>query len=336
MREGKARFLVVTLVISALFLLGASNAQAAAAATPTYVWKCGINLPVEHPYYTGMAKFSELMAQKSNGQIKMQVFPSSQLGNERDMIEALQMGTQEVTLVSTAPLSGFSSEFLVFDLPYIFKTREHAYKVLDSKIGEKILASLEKNKLIGLTFMENGFYNITSNKKIEHPTDMKGVKIRSLENPLQVFAYNSTGANALPMSFGEVFTALQNKTLDATGLTYAVIGSTKIYTVQKYIADTWHFYAPAPLLISQTTWNSLPDDLKKIVREAAREATDFQRKQSVEVDQAKYEEMKKYGIIFTNVNREEWVKAMVPSTYAKFVGKEISAELVKQIQDMEK
>lgn len=293
-------------------------------------------MPTEHPYYTGMMKFSELMAQKSNGKIKMQVFPSSQLGNERDMIEALQMGTQEVTLVSTAPLSGFSNEFFVFDLPYIFKSREHAYKVLDGPIGQKILASLEKNKLIGLSFPENGFYHITSNKKIERPSDMKGVKIRSLENPVQVFAYNTTGANALPMSFGEVFTALQNKTLDATGLTYAVIGSTKIYTVQKYLADTWHFYAPAVLLISQKTWNGLPDDLKAIVKEAAKEATDFQRKQSAEVDQLKFEEMKKAGNVFTTVNREEWAAVMVPPTHAKFVGKEISADLVKQIQDLEK
>lgn len=333
MRSRKEMYLLITLIFAAMLFVGSSNSSAA-----DYVWKCGINLPVEHPYYTGMAKFSELMEKKSNGKIKMQVFPSSQLGNERDMIEALQMGTQEVTLVSTAPLSCFSADFLVFDLPYIFKTREHAYKVLDGPIGQKILASLEKNKLVGLTFMENGFYNITCNKKIEHPADMQGVKIRSLENPLQVFAYNTTGANALPMSFGEVFTALQNKTLDATGLTYAVIGSMKIYTVQKYMADTWHFYAPAPLLISQKTWNALPDDLKAIVKEAAKEATVFQREQSAAVDQAKYEEMKKYGNIFTSVNREEWAKVMVAPTYAKFVGegKEISADLVKQIQDMEK
>ena len=251
---GKKQLAIVCAVIGIAVAAGCSRpssedanktkAKTEAGTSQTYVWKAGHNLSTEHPYHLGLVKFGELMAQKSNGKIKLDVFPSTQLGNERDVIEALQMGTADVTLVSTAPLSGFSNEFLVFDLPYILKDRDHAYKVLDGPIGQRIMATLEKNKLIGLAFMENGFYSITSSKQITHPSDMKGVKIRSLENPLQVDSYNFIGANACPMAFGEVFTALQNKTLDATALTYSVIGSQKIYTVQKYLADTWHFYAP--------------------------------------------------------------------------------------------
>lgn len=301
-----------------------------------YVWKAGHNLSTEHPYHLGLVKFGELMAQKSGGKIKLEVFPSTQLGNERDVIEALQMGTVDITLVSTAPLSGFSNDFLVFDLPYILKDRENAYKVLDGPIGQKILGTLEKNSLVGLTFMENGFYNITSNRKIEKPADMKGLKIRSLENPLQVDTYNFMGGNAIPMAFGEVFTALQNKTLDATALTYSVIGSQKLYTVQKYLADTWHFYAPAGLLMSPSTFNPLPADIKAVVKEAAKEATIYQRKMSAEVDQKMYNEMKAAGNIFTTVDREAWKAAMVPAVYKKYVGGKISADLVKQIQDAQK
>lgn len=310
--------------------------QAAAGSQKTYVWKAGHNLSTDHPYHLGLVKFGELMAQKSNGRIKLEVFPSTQLGNERDVIEALQMGTVDVTLVSTAPLSGFSDDFLVFDLPYILKDRASAYKILDGPIGQQIMGTLVKNKLIGLAFMENGFYNITSSKKIVHPSDMKGVKIRSLENPLQVDTYNFIGGNACPMAFGEVFTALQNKTLDATALTYSVIGSQKIYTVQKYLCDTWHFYAPASLLISQKTWNAIPDDLKNIVRESAKEATVYQRKMSAEVDQKMVAQMKAAGNIFTTVDRAEWAKAMVPPVYAKYVPSKINANLVKQIQDAQK
>lgn len=341
MRINKMFVLIVcALLIMSMFTACSSKQEAAKEENKpeekVYVWKAGHNLSTEHPYHLGLVKFGELMAEKSKGRIKLEVFPSTQLGNERDVIEALQMGTVDITLVSTAPLSGFSDDFLVFDLPYIFKDRPNAYKVLDGPIGQGILATLEKNKLIGLTFMENGFYNMTSSKKIVRPSDMKGVKIRSLENPLQVDTYNFIGANAIPMAFGEVFTALQNKTLDATALTYSVIGSQKIYTVQPYICDTWHFYAPASLLMSKVTWDGIPDDLKAIVKESAKEATDYQRKMSAEVDDKMYKIMKDYGIVFSTVDRQEWADAMIPKVYEKYVPSKISADLVKAIQDAQK
>lgn len=297
----------------------------------------GINLDTAHPYYLGMVKFAELMAAKSGGRITMKVFPSAQLGNERDVTEALQLGSVDVTLISAAPLSSFTSDFQIFDFPYIFKNRAHAYAVLDSDIGKTMLKNLEKHKLIGLELMENGFYWISNNKNIKHPKDMAGVKIRSLENQMQVDGYNNLGANAIAMAFSEVFTALQNATLDATGLTPSVIGSQKMYTVQKYLTTTDHYYAAAPLLMSKETYDRMAPELQKIVREAAAEARDYQRIQSQKFDEAKIKEMKDYGTIINEVDKKEWTDAMVPPTYAKYVGpgKLINKELYDRVKAME-
>lgn len=297
----------------------------------------GINLDTDHPYYKGMVKFAELMEEKSDGRITMEVYPSAQLGNERDVVEALQMGSVDVTLISAAPLSNFTDDFQVFDFPYIFSNRDHAYKVLDSEIGRTMLDNLENYDLIGLEFLENGFYWISNNKGIEHPADMKGVKIRSLENQMQVDAYNETGANGIAMAFSEVFTALQNGTLDATGLTPSVIGSQKMYTVQNTVTATDHFYAAAPLLMSKATYDSMPEDLQQVVREAAAEARDYQRAESQSYDQQKIEEMKEAGTKIIEVDKSEWEEAMVPAIYEKYVGegKLIDPEIYQQIKDMD-
>lgn len=297
----------------------------------------GINLDTEHPYYLGMVKFAELMEEKSEGRITMTVYPSSQLGNERDVVEALQMGSVDVTLISAAPLSNFTDDFQLFDFPYIFSDRAHAYAVLDSEIGRTMLDNLDAYDLVGLEMLENGFYWISNNKEITHPEDMKGIKIRSLENNMQVDAYNFTGANALAMAFSEVFTALQNSTLDATGLTPSVIGSQKMYTVQDYVTATDHFYAAAPLLMSKKTYDSMSEELQQIVRESAQEARDYQREQSALFDEAKIEEMVAAGTEVIEVDKAEWIEAMVTPTLEKYVGegKLIDADLYQQVKDMD-
>lgn len=298
----------------------------------------GINLDTAHPYYLGMVKFAELMEEKSGGRITMKVFPSAQLGNERDVTEALQIGSVDVTLISAAPLSGFTDDFQIFDFPYIFKDRQHAYAVLDSDIGKTMMDNLIDHDLIGLELLENGFYWISNNKNIKHPKDMAGVKIRSLENQLQVDGYNNLGANAIAMAFSEVFTALQNSTLDATGLTPSVIGSQKMYTVQKYLSCTDHYYAAAPLIMSKITYDSMSEELQKIVRESAAEARDYQRIESEKFDQARIKEMVDYGTVLVEVHKQEWIDAMVPPTYAQYVGpgKLIDAALYDRVKAMAK
>lgn len=313
------------------------STEGGASGEAEYNWTCGVNLPTDHPYYTGCVKFGELMNEKSGGKISLEVYPSAQLGNERDVVEALQMGSVDFTLISAAPLSNFTDDFQVFDFPYIFSNTEHAYTVLDSEIGETMLNNLENYDLIGLEFLENGFYYISSNSKVEHPADMKGVKIRSLENQMQVDAYNNLGANAIAMAFSEVYTSLQNHTLDATGLTPAVIGSNNMDQVQSYCAATDHFYAAAPLLMSKATYDSLDAELQQVVREAAEEARDWQREESQRYNEEMLQKIKDTGCEVVEVDKEEWKAAMVPPIEEAYVGegKLIDPAIYKQIQEMD-
>mgnify|MGYP001241817716 CR=1 FL=1 len=280
----------------------------------------GINLPTTHPYYLGMVRFGELMEEYSGGTITLEVFPNAQLGNERDVVEALQLGSVDVTLISAAPLSNFTDDFQLFDFPYIFNSREHAYEVLDGEIGRTMLDNLVNYDLIGLTFMENGFYWVGSTKTVNSLEDMKGLKIRSLENEMQVFGYGQLGANGIAMAFSEVPTSLQNGTLDAVGLTTSVMGVTGIYKNITALAKTWHYYAAAPLLMSKATFDQMSPSQQEAVIRAAKDATDYQRQESAKAD-AEYEKiMEEEGVTFTYPDLGAFYDAMVPGTYEKYVG----------------
>jgi tripartite ATP-independent transporter DctP family solute receptor len=296
----------------------------------------GINLPTTHPYYLGLVRFGELMEEYSGGSITLEVFPSAQLGNERDVVEALQLGSVDVTLISAAPLSNFTDDFQLFDFPYIFNSREHAYEVLDGEIGRTMLDNLVNYDLIGLSFMENGFYWIGSTKPINSPEDVKGLKIRSLENEMQVHGYGQWGANGIAMAFSEVPTSLQNGTLDAVGLTTAVMGVTGIYKNVNAIAKTWHYYAAAPLLMSKVTFDSMSPSQQEAVRKAAKEATDYQRQESLNCDTEYENIMKNEGITLTFPDLGPFYDAMVPGTYEDYVGegKLIDADLYAKVKEI--
>lgn len=240
----------------------------------------GHTLPDAHPYNLGLVKMGELMSEKSNGQLKLDVFGNAQLGSERDLVEGLQLGSVQVTCISTAPLSGFTDMFLVFDLPFLFETTEQARAVLDSEVGSEILNSVKDQGLIGLTWFENGFRNVTNNKKpIEKPEDLKGMKIRTMENQMHMAAFLAMGADPTPMAMGEVFTALQQGTIDGQENPVPIIDTNKFYEVQKYTSLTGHLFSPAPVFIGMDYFSSLPADLQTIVLESAEEAKPYEREQ---------------------------------------------------------
>lgn len=195
----------------------AAQSNSSASSGTTYKIRVGHVLASEHPYTGGLKKFAELVSEKTNGAVTVDVFSDAQLGNERDMVEGLQLGTLEMALVSTAPLSGFTDDFLVFDLPYIFTDTKTARACVDSEIGSKMLDSLSTQGIKGLVFFENGFRNVTNSKRpIVHPSDLKGIKIRTMENDIQMATFSAMGADPTPMAFGELFTALQQKTIDSS------------------------------------------------------------------------------------------------------------------------
>ena len=286
----------------------------------TYSMKAGHANPATHPYHIGLLKFGELLKEKSGGQIKFDAFHSSQLGNERDLVEGLQINTVQAAVITSAPLSGFTDAYLVFDLPFIFKNVTEARKVCDSDIGKEMLKSLEGHNILGAAFFENGMRSITNSKRpIETPKDLKGIKIRTMENPMHMAAFKVMGADPTPMAFGELFTALQQKAIDAQENPYVVIFANKFFEVQTYLSITEHLYSPAPLLVSKTFYNSLPANLQAVVLEAAAEAKKFQRANCDEQTSSLLKSLKDAGMKINTPDKTPFIEA-TKSVYTKFVG----------------
>lgn len=308
------------------------------AASPAFAaitFKAGHVLAPNHPYHVGMEKFAELVAAKTNGEVKIEVFHSAQLGNERELVEALQMGTTDIYLISTAPMAGFSKDFLVYDLPYLFTSPAQAYAILDGPIGQASMEGIKKANLVGLAFWENGFRNITNSKReIVKPEDLKGLKIRTMENKIHMATFRALGADPTPIASGEVFTALQQKTVDGQENPLTGIFTSKYYEVQKYLSLTEHFYSPAPLLIGKSAWDSLTPELQKAVQEAADEAKVFQREFNQKEVANAQKELEAKGMTITTVDKEVWKKAMAP-IYKEFE-KEVGAERLQAILDATK
>lgn len=262
--------------------------------------KVGHVLSPEHPYHKGLLKFKELVEEKTDGKVTVSVYSSSQLGNERDMLEGLKLGTIEMALTGTGVTQNYQKKLNVFSLPYIFKDAEHAYKVLDGPIGQELFGLLEENGIKVLAAYENGFRQVTNNKRpIESPEDLAGLKIRTPEAEIYLDTLKAMGANAFPMAWGEVYTALQQGTMDGQENALIHIWHAKTWEVQKYIAITNHIYDPAPLSISLKVWNNLPEDIQKAIAEAAVESRDYQRQVFQEESADVEKKLTEKGIVIT-------------------------------------
>lgn len=293
--------------------------------------------PADHPYHLGLVKFGELLKEKSGGRILLDSFHSSQLGNERDLVEGLQLNTVQAAVITSAPLSGFTDAYLVFDLPFVFEDVVEARTLCDSPIGQEMLSSLEDDGVIGLTFFENGMRNITNSKRpIEKPEDLRGIKIRTMENMMHMDAFRVMGADPTPMAFGELFTAMQQKAIDAQENPYVVIFANKFFEVQDYLSITEHLYSPAPLLISKTFYDSLPEDLQGVMVEAAEEAKVYQWQACDDQTSYLLKSLEDAGMIVNRPDKAPFIAA-TKSLYDKYVGAGkglVDPETVKAVEEL--
>lgn len=296
-----------------------------------YNWKAAHVATPDQPYNEGLLYMADLLKERSNGAIQLDVFPSSQLGGERDILEGLQFGSIDMCVVSTAPVANFSESFYVFDLPYLFTDLETTYEVLDGEIGTSIMQEIEKDGFVGLSYWQNGFFNMITKDPVVHPTDLSGMKVRSFENPIHQSYFQLCGANPIPMAWGEVYTALQNGTVDGCTTSFTFIYSTKLNEVADYVARTDHVYAVAPLLMSKITWDSLPADIQELVIECANEARDYMRNLCNDLEAEQIAELEAAGMTISDVDKEEWAEFMQP-VYDEYVPSLVSQELVDSIR----
>lgn len=277
------------------------------------VLKLGTSTQPSHIYNLAAERFGEIVAEKSGGELEVQVFPAAQLGSERDMVEGLQMGSLEMTLTSTGPMGNFIPQVKLFNLPFLFKDRESCYRVLDGEIGTQIADRFVKVGIRSLGWYENGFRNITNSKRpVKSPADMDGLKIRVMEDDVFILTMKALGASPTPMAFGELYTALEQGVVDAQENPLAVIHSSRFFEVQDYLAMTGHFYSPAVMLISEITWQSLSPEHQKIVADAAQEAKDYERQLSIQADQELEAACAEEGMVVTHPDKEPFMKAVAP------------------------
>ena len=302
-------------------------------AADVYKISAGIGLNDKSAQYQSMKFFKELAEKNSGGRITVDLYHSSQLGDDREMMEALQMGTQEMTCPSTAPIAPFVNGFKVFDLPFLFPTYEAADYVLDGPVGQDLLNQLPEIGLIGLAYWENGYRQLTNSKTaVSSPADCKGLKIRTMENPIHRAAWKALGANPTPMAFGELFSAMQQKVVDGQENPWGTIYLQNFPEVQDYTTDTGHVYSPFVLLISKKFWDKLPEDLQKVVKEAALEAKDHNRKLNREMNAKYLEELKKVmNVTILTPDQKAAFQAAVQPVYDQF-SDEIGPELIKSVQ----
>jgi len=247
-----------------MLMLSGALALSAAPAMSQTVLKMGYATPTGSHYWVGSNTFCEQVEKGTQGRYKCQQFPNSALGGEREMIEAVQLGTLDLVNTSTGPLGNFVPETRIVDIPFLFRDYDHARKVMDGQVGQDLLAKMRAKGLVGLAWTENGFRHMTNNKRpIVTAQDAAGLKMRTMENKVHMDGYKTFGILPTPMAFPELFTALQQGTVDGQENPIPVILSAKFAQVQKYLSLTGHVYSPAVIILSPNVWNKLSDADKK-------------------------------------------------------------------------
>jgi TRAP-type transport system periplasmic protein len=275
-----------------------------------------ISISVAQNSHQGVAidTFAKEVAKRTNGKYKIETFYAGALGGERESIEAVQLGTQELAFSSTGPVPNFVPEARMFDIPFLFRDKAHARAVLDGSIGQEMLGKFDSKGFKALAWAENGFRHMTNSKRaVNAPEDLRGLKMRTMENPVHVAAYKGFGIITTPMAFPEVFTALQQGTVDGQENPLSVIMSAKFDQVQKHLSLTGHVYSPCIFLMNKDSFDKLSAADKTAFLEAAREGAKANRTRVDEDDTKGVTDLRSKGMtVVENVDKAKFSTALAP------------------------
>jgi tripartite ATP-independent transporter DctP family solute receptor len=267
------------------------------------------------PFHASAQKFKEIVEKNSQGRIEVQIYPSQQLGTAREMIEGMQMGTIEMSWLPTAKFGGFDQRLTLVDVPYVFSSEDSMWKALDGEFGQELMSGLESIGLKGLAFTAEGYKIFTADKPIKKPEDFKGMKIRTMEAPIIMAQYKAWGANPVPIDFAEVYNSLQQKVVDGQENPVISIHDMKFYEVQKWLTVADHAYLSYFLSCSKKWFDSLPQDLQKVINDAVIETREL-HKVAINEANAKYlQNIKDFGTqvyVCTPEEREAFKKLCGP------------------------
>lgn len=280
--------------------------------------KIGYAVSNNSHYGAGADAFCATLEKDSAGRYKCHQFPNATLGNEREMVESAQIGALDVAFVSSGTVGNFVPDIRVLDIPFLFRDSAHAHHTLDGKIGQDLLAKFPSKGLIAMAWGENGFRHITTNHKaINRPADLANVKLRTMENRVHIESFKALGALPTPMAWPEVYTALQQGTIDGQENPLSILVTSKLWQVQTHLALTAHIYSPTLLIASPATWNKLDKNDKEVFQRAAKAAAAAQRARVSDEAKTAVALLEKEGMTVTQPESAEF-QAALASTFNKF------------------
>jgi len=325
----------ITVVLITVFLCGFMWLEGLAAESITL--RLGNVVPTSHPENLACEKFKEIVEKKSDGRIKVEVYPNNQLGDQVEQLEGTKLGTQEMLMGGTAMVARYYPKLNVMEIPYLLSDNDTYFRFMNSETGKGFIQGIiDKVNIRPIGYSPRGKRQLTTNKPVHSIKDVQGLKVRVPEAPVLLEFWKSVGASPTPMAFSEVYMALATHTIDAQENPLSLILSAKFYEVQKYVILTNHTLNMSWLLINEDFYQSLPDDLKAVVDEAGEEVTQFVVKINAEESKGYVDKLKSEGMEFIEVDISEFKEAS-KDVYKKFVGpNSFSEKLYKDVQDFTK
>ena len=296
------------------------------------VLKLAHGLPPNHSVHQGLLYMGERLEAISDGRMRLDIYASAQLGSENQCVELLQIGSLDITKVSSAALEGFADPFKVFGIPYLFSSREQYYKVLEGPVGQRILESTEPYWFRGLAYFDSGtrsFYTV--NKPVREPADLRGMKIRVQKSPIAVEMMRAFGGSATPVDWGELYTALQSNVVDGAENNPPSVTTAFHHEVIHYYSVNEHTMCPDVLIVSLATWKKLSEREREWLRRAADEAAVYQRRLWAEQERESLEEMRTRGVEIIYPEKRPFEEAAAPMI-ERYKADPVFCDLIEQIQ----
>ncbi|MCA0941851.1 DctP family TRAP transporter solute-binding subunit [Salipiger pacificus] len=291
-------------------VLGLACAGGALAETTIRI---GHVLADSHSWNVAATGFADEVAEKTEGRVKIEIFPGGQLGNEKDMIEGLQFGSVQGGVIGAGSFQTVEPKMGIIEMPYAWTSREQAFAALDGKLGEKLAELLDAQNVKVLAWWENGYRNVTNSKQpIETPADLAGLKIRVTPDKVRLATFEALGAEPAPLAFGELYSALQQGVFDAQENPLSIIYSSSFYEVQKYVSLTGHVWGAATLVLSKPVWEKLSPEDQEIVQAAALEWGEKQRQMVADSDAEMIAKLEEHGMEVNEVDKAPFIEAVQP------------------------
>lgn len=341
----------LTLAGAATLTLGMAHAQSPDLSDPpaidgevvgdhgSHTIRMGIGLAESSPQYLSSQYFADILDQRSEGRLSVDIFPNSQLGDDVQMMEMLQTGTLDMSYPSSSPAVTYVPTLAAFDLPFLLPTREAAVAVMNSDVGQSMLDAFDGTGIKALAFSENGYRQLSNSvRPVETPEDvggldMGGLTIRTMENPVHLAIWETLGANPTPMAFGELFSAMEQGVVDGQENPWSTILTSNFYEVQEYGSETRHVYTPFILMMSERTWNGLDPAYQELVSEAARKSAEYEIQLATEYDDWSRNQLEERGMKINRLDDDQIAafQEAVQPVYEEWAPR-IGEELISEIQ----